>query len=227
MKIRDNISVNWELIEKRYQEDLQSQQERFEELLQEIRQNPAKFMSIAGIPPRYHNASIENLLLPPRIINEAQNFIQGKYDGLFLSGTVGSGKTYLSVAIMKEFILQGIYSCFQSVPALFQTLRQTFNTRYSDVEEKLMNKLNSVELLTLDDLGAEKISDFTVDRLYLIIDSRYSNMKKIIITSNLTLNDIKNKIHDRLASRIGEMCKIIIMPNKDLRIEKNHLGVKI
>ena len=82
-----------------------------------------------------------------------------------------------------------------------------------------MNKLNSVELLTLDDLGAEKISDFTVDRLYLIIDSRYSNMKKIIITSNLTLNDIKNKIHDRLASRIGEMCKIIIMPNKDLRIE--------
>ncbi|HPO91354.1 MAG TPA: ATP-binding protein [Victivallales bacterium] len=210
--------INKILDEKRYQEDMQAQQERWQEYLNDIKNNTIKYLAKAGIPARYQQAKLEGIKLPPRIINDTKHFLDGKYDGLFITGTVGSGKTYLSSAVAREIILRGQEIFFQSVPVLFQKIRAGFG-KYNGSEEMLFKKMASVDLLILDDMGAEKVSDFTIDRLYLIVDDRYANMKKVIITSNLSLNEVKDKIHDRLASRISEMCKIIIMPDKDLRVE--------
>ena len=130
--------------------------------------------------------------------------------------TVGLHPIYL---INKNFSLFIKFIYFKSVPELFQEIRATFNT-IGGGENEIIKKFINVKCLILDDLGAEKTSDFTLDRLYLIIDGRYSEERLTIITSNLSLDDIKDKIHDRLASRISEMCRVVVLPNKDLRVER-------
>lgn len=206
-----------EVDEKKYQEDLANQKEDWEKELEDRKKNPEKYMARGGIKKRYLSATLKDIKLPPRIIKVAEQFIEGKIQGLFLTGTVGSGKTYLACAIAKELVIQGKNIRFKSVPELFEDIRGSFNGKGTEYE--IINRFSKTNYLIIDDLGTEKVSDFTLDRLYLIIDHRYSDELPTIITSNLTLNDIKNKIHDRIASRISEMCQTIIMPNKDLRIE--------
>jgi len=76
----------------------------------------------------------------------------------------------------------------------------------------------SVPVLLLDDIGAEKASEWVKQTLYLIIDNRYGNMKKTFITSNLTLNQISNQLDDRISSRIAGMSNTIRMQGKDRRL---------
>lgn len=205
-------------LQKRYEEDLKAQEERRKARKEEVKTNVHKYMAMSGIRKRYLVSDLNKVKLPEKIIKTAIEFIEEKHQGLFLTGTVGSGKTYLACAIAKEVILKGDMVRFMSAPEIFQRIRATFNGQ-KDTEKEIIDTMCKIDCLILDDLGAEKVSDFTVDRLYLIIDYRYGEMKKTIITSNLDLTEIKNKIHDRLASRICEMCKRVVMPDKDFRLE--------
>ena len=206
-----------EVDEKKYQEDLANQKEDWEKELEDRKKNPEKYMARGGIKKRQLSATLKDIKLPPRIIKVAEQFIEGKIQGLFLTGTVGSGKTYLACAIARELVMQGKNIRFKSAPEFFEDIRATFNGKGREYE--IIERLSKASYLIIDDIGAEKSSDFTLDRLYLVIDHRYSDELPTIITSNLSLNEIKDRIHDRLASRISEMCQTIIMPNKDLRIE--------
>ena len=85
-----------------------------------------------------------------------------------------------------------------------------------ETESDVLDKYSSCELLILDDLGSEKTSDFTIQSLYLIIDRRYRNLKPTIITTNLTLPEIGEKIDARIASRLSEM-KVIEINMPDYR----------
>ena len=206
-----------EIDEIKYKEDMESQEEEWKKEMEDRKNNPSLYMAKGGIKQRYLSATLDGIKLPPRIIKTAEQFIAGKIDGLFLTGVIGSGKTYLACAIARELVIQGKSVRFKSAPELFEDIRASFNGRGSEYE--IIDRLSKTKYLIIDDAGAEKSSDFTLDRLYLIIDHRYSDELPTIITSNLSLNDIKNRIHDRLASRISEMCETIVMPNKDLRLE--------
>jgi len=186
-----------ELDKQKYKEDVKAAEERRKEFLQDVQADTPKYMALAGIRKRYQDASLDKIKLPARVINPAKNFIAGKIPGLFLTGRVGSGKTYLACAIAKELLLQGQQINFISVPQMFQDIRATFQAQRGS-EERIIKTLSECDCLILDDLGAEKQSDFALDRLYLIIDYRYSEIKRTIITSNLTLNGISTLIHDRL-----------------------------
>ena len=84
-----------------------------------------------------------------------------------------------------------------------------------------MDRYATVQHLVLDDLGAEKSSDWATQILYLIINERYENMRPIIITSNLTIKALGTKMgDDRLSSRINGMCEIILMDGPDRRKSK-------
>ena len=72
--------------------------------------------------------------------------------------------------------------------------------------------------LILDDMGAEKTSEWSIQTLYSIIDRRYRDEKQTLITSNLTLDEIAEKVGDRIASRIAGMCKVVEIKGKDRRI---------
>lgn len=105
-----------------------------------------------------------------------------------------------------------------TIPELMLSLRSSFREGARQTEEEIISRYSDVTLLVLDDLGAEKSSDFAIQSLYLIIDRRYSREQQTIITSNLSLGEIAEKIGDRIASRIAGMCKVVELKGKDRRL---------
>ncbi len=187
---------------------------------EKIDSSPILYLERAGIPKRYWNASLVNCKLPKPILDDTSKFLKGEYQGLFLTGIYGCGKTYLSCALGIELILNQYKQVkFRSVPKFLHDIRTSFNNPSAPSENAIVKELCDTEYLILDDLGAEKTSDFSLDRLYLLIDHRYTNILPTIITSNLDLNRIRDEIHDRIGSRIVEMCEYLELPEKDYRVE--------
>jgi len=158
--------------------------------------------------------------------------IDGYPGSILLSGNTGCGKTHLAAAICRELVSQGKSgdTFFITVPELLLSIRSTFGVNkisrskwiseerggeIPETEDEIIDAYSSIELLILDDLGAEKSSDYTISTLYLIIDRRYRNMLPTIITSNLTIAEIGDKLDARIASRLSEMTVIKInMPDR-------------
>jgi len=143
--------------------------------------------------------------------------------GLFITGPAGTGKTHLATALFRKnlgrtaFLKNGypeLSATWASVPDVLLRLRATFDGegRESDVTAELAN----VRLLVLDDLGAEKASEWTALALYTIISRRVNWMRPTIITSNLTLAEI-DAADPRLASRLGGMT-VLLLRGEDRRL---------
>lgn len=182
--------------------------------ISDIKKNIGRYLSDYGVPPKYITASAENLQ-----VDKYKKIISGYEDGgLFMWGGSGSGKTYVSVCIMKKLLEQGKNIIFRSVPQLLLEIKDTFNGQeYSDKE--LIEYYSRHDYLLLDDLGAEKCTDWVLQTLYMIIEYRDSHLKPTIITSNLSLDEIKHRLSDRIASRICGMAEIIHFNEEDLRIK--------
>ena len=151
----------------------------------------------------------------------AKNFLSNRDQGigLFITGSVGSGKTHLVSAII-DYIAR-VYKrkvddlIFITSVNLLSRIKFSFENKTT---ESLLKKLEAADLLVIDDLGIEKSSDWTYEIFYKIIDSRYSNLLPVIITSNLTDTELKEKMSERIVSRLYEMCKGIKLTGKDYRM---------
>lgn len=157
---------------------------------------------------------------------KAKNFISNSR-GLFLFGSVGTGKTHLAKATHEEMQRkQGFHytwhSKFITVPELLLEIRSCFNKKSLTTEQDVLDDYtNDITHLYLDDFGAEKISDFTKETLYLLLCRWEEKEKpKLFITSNLSLKQISESISDRIASRIVGTCITQRLDDKDWRLEK-------
>ena len=141
----------------------------------------------------------------------------GGTKGLYLHGKCGNGKTHLAVSLFKE-ISQSDNKCrFITTPELLLEIREAFNNK-SDVSEKeLIDRYSGYNYLFLDDFGAEKASEWSIQTIYLILDRAIRNEKHLIITSNHNLSEISKTLGDRIASRITELCKIVKIDSDDMR----------
>ena len=185
--------------------------------------NSKKASEALNLPARYHGKALPD----NRQSKEALKAVLSG-QSLFITGSCGSGKTHLSVALMNAWFADGMKEAegkiYQSkgrgvfLPAveLFLEIKQTFNGEGS--EKDILDKYSEVALLVIDDLGAEKMSDWSRVVLYLLIDRRYRDMKQTIITSNLSHGELAEKLDDRIASRISEMGVIYDLGRKDWRI---------
>lgn len=142
-------------------------------------------------------------------------FVSGKLNGLLLSGKTGTGKTLIACKAILDSDLKAKYI---SVPKLLFDLRSNFNSKNIN-NKKIVEELLEQDLVVLDDLGAEKTTDWVNETLYIIINGLYENMKKIIVTTNCNSTELIEKTGPRIVSRLMEMTKVIKIDSKDRRLK--------
>jgi len=138
-----------------------------------------------------------------------------KRQGLLFWGTVGTGKSYTAACIANELMERNIPVIMTSFVKILQ------NIQGDQEEEKVfMSRLNDAELLIIDDLGTERATDYALEKVYNIIDSRYRAGKPLILTTNMTVREMQENMdirYKRIYDRIYEMCFPVQVPGRSRR----------
>jgi DNA replication protein DnaC len=128
-------------------------------------------------------------------------------NGVWLQGDVGTGKTSLAMLISKTALEAGFSVAIYSMPRLLARIRRTYD---ADSGEEgylsFFDRLTSVDLLHIDDLGAEKRTDWVLEQLYAIVDRRYEEQRAMVVTTNMETPDLKEQIGERTVSRLLQIC---------------------
>jgi DNA replication protein DnaC len=138
--------------------------------------------------------------------------------GLWLEGDVGTGKTTLAMLVSKKAIEAGHSVAIYSLPRLLARIRRTYDGDAGQLSYlQFFERLTSVDLLHIDDLGAEKRSDWVLEQLYAIVDERYATNRSIIVTTNMEVSELEEQIGRRTVSRLAEICETLPMYGDDRR----------
>lgn len=150
----------------------------------------------------------------------AENFNETD-DNLFLTGPSGLGKTFLSSCIANHLIKEGVSVIYQSAGVVFSLLdRIKFSKGAEEADLYTARRITDCELLILDDLGTEFITDFSVSEFFRIINTRLLTGKKTVISTNLSPADVKRIYSERTFSRIVGNFVMLKFIGKDIRIQK-------
>ena len=143
---------------------------------------------------------------------------------ILLSGPVGTGKTFLTHCIAKEVLDQGYSVLYFSAGELMDRLGDiAFRREDADPEE--YDQILGCDLLIIDDLGTEFKNSFTVQRLFSLLNERLIREKSIVISTNLSMEDIEEQYTERTASRITSGYLILNMSGDDIRLKKRILSL--
>lgn len=179
-------------------------------------ENPERWLKEYQVPAKFMGCSFDNFTGGDQVKAICRTFPK---ESILLSGKTGCGKTHLAVATLREFIIKSetpIYSnpIFITSPELLLHIRSCFATN-SD-EFALVDRYSKAPVLILDDLGADKATEWAVNTLYLIIDRRNKDLLPTFITTNLSIQEIENQYGARIASRLSDM-KIVEIKMADYR----------
>ena len=149
--------------------------------------------------------------------------LKGK--GIFFYGNYCVGKTHLACSIANVLIHNNISVIFGSFIKLMSNIKDTYNTVTTDNEKHIIDSYTNCDLLIIDDLGKERLSEWNLEKLYYIINERYENNKPIVITSNFSYKELTSRLSlnknistaESLISRINEMCIILHIKGEDYR----------
>lgn len=166
------------------------------------------------IPPRFHNVSYE-ADVSDRMKEVFTKQIKSG-NGVYLYGGPGVGKTHVVCAIAKNILENGIDVWFLNTSEFLEKLRQEFNS--DDFQDLFKEVMDFKGVLILDDIGAEKASEWTRERLYLVINKKYEEMQPVIFTSNCDLEILSARLGDRITSRIIGMTEVLEKRGEDKRL---------
>lgn len=179
------------------------------------------------IPARYRGVSFER---PPvsdmardmesrHVVQAARSYVEGldaniaAGRGLWFMGDTGTGKTTLGMLIAKEALAVGKTVGIYFTPKLLTRIRQTYQEAESeDAYGRFFERVTSVDLLYIDDLGSERHTDWVVEQLYAVVNERYENQRPLLVTSNASgdvdrgQRQLEEQIGRRTVSRLIEIC---------------------
>ena len=199
-------------------------------------------MNAARIPKRYEQCCFENFLFEgtdpslfeawktAHAFGDGYPFTTGE-SGLLFTGSVGLGKTHLAVSILRVLVVEKSVRClFCDYRELLKQIQHSYNQQSATTELDVLAPVFDAEVLVLDELGAQKPTDWVWDTVALILNTRYNDKRTTIITTNYpnlppggaaksmvreeTLGD---RIGERMRSRLFEMCVEVPMRGADYR----------
>jgi DNA replication protein DnaC len=198
----------------------------------------------SGVPPRYMAHSFESFTVSDKtskayeVATEWAALKDPKDRGFALIGLPGVGKTHLAVAALREVArLWGVQRKeeegielfrdpktlveqnmrFINVPIFMDKLRESIKLSESRAQDLWDFALERASVIVLDDFGKEKITDWVTERLYVLIESRYQNMKSTIVTSNRTLDELDDLGYGAAVSRLQETGRVVRVDALDQR----------
>jgi DNA replication protein DnaC len=188
----------------------------------------AKAHSLSAVIPRlYRDVSFDRapvVEMDPTIVTATRRFakrIDEHLDagrGLWFMGPPGTGKTTLAMLVSKAALDAGRSVAIYSLPRLLSEIRDVFRADGSYI--KLLDRLTGVDLLHIDDLGAEQTTEWVLEALYSIVNARYEDKRSIVITTNIFDRDaLCDQISPRTVSRLTEMCDELPLLGHDHRMD--------
>ena len=192
---------------------------------QVIARTKARSLS-AVIPEKYRDVGFDRFPvteIDPTIVTATRRYCDRIEDnlekgrGLWYMGPVGTGKTTLAMLVTQSALKAGRSAARYSLPGLLSQIRKTFDTGDHNA---LLERLVAVDLLHIDDIGAEQTTPWVLEELYTIINARYEEQRAIVITTNiLDPHLLAEQITERTVSRLTEMCDELPLMGHDHRMD--------
>lgn len=172
--------------------------------------------SATGVSP------LQNIKKVVSVCNDFINTFETNYTNLFIYGETGVGKTFLTNCIAKEIIDKSYSVIYLSAIKMFDILaKATFHYDAEDYNtDYIMKHIHECDLLIIDDLGTELTNTFTSSALFGCINERYLNKKSTIISTNYSIEDMKNCYSERIFSRITSNYTLLKIYGDDIRVKK-------
>lgn len=192
--------------ERRYQEEQMLQQNKDMRAMEALKRQSLmdeRLRDVSFDSFRKTNDNAYNLKLCLRYANHFDEML-AKNQGLLFYGGVGTGKTFAAACIANHLLNQRIPVIMTSFVKLLESMQG-----FSEDDSALIARLNRAKLLIIDDLGAERSTDYALEKVYDIVDSRYRAKLPIILTTNLSMTELKESTdirYTRIYDRIFEMC---------------------
>jgi DNA replication protein DnaC len=215
----------------------------------------SRLLKRAAIPRRYEHCTLDTFepgygqadqslaaayLMARQFVSGYPVTTEGR--GLLLTGSVGVGKTHLAVGIVQALIAEkGAQALFCDYRELLKRIQESYNPQVASTELQILTPIFEAEVLILDELGAQKPTDWVWDTVALILNTRYNDKRTTLITTNypnapaalarsadkvIREETLGDRIGERMRSRLAEMCVEVEMRGNDLRqsVKKARFG---
>lgn len=160
-------------------------------------------------------------------VTHAQNFVKNfdlDYQNILFYGTVGTGKSFLSNCIASELIKKGHSVIYFSSGDLFAKISEyAFRKNGRNSDTNPYEDIYNCDLLVLDDLGTELTNSFVISQLFTCLNERHLRRKSTIISTNLAMEDLRDRYDDRIFSRLISNYNVCKLSGQDVRIYKKRM----